>query len=383
MNGSSRRFSRPYLFGAFIVMLAAVAAALSSTTVQKAAITTENGVHVVRNPASPVTGPAGRPMIVDLVQDMVIGNDTAVEDHWFAFLNGLDVDAAGNILTLDPKTVRIRIFGPDGRLIKAFGAKGQGPGELQGPGGITALPNGTISIGDVLNRRFSYFSRDGRPLKDLPFGQNQLGHTTVDGRSDIIADRITRSDRIVHELMKFGPDLKPLARIHSFSVNFAIRHLNLFSDNFLFAAVGRDRLAWMVSTHYELEVIDASGAPVMKITVARPPRKMTDKDKEIITRKNFPEGGPAAFTLDFPDVYPAASTLLADEKGRIFVRTYDVNEAGDTAVDVFDAGGLYIARFFLSEDLTMAAAAKDRLYCYGNDPESGNPVVRRFILKWR
>src|SRR5512137_717513 len=152
---------------ASIIILAAAALPFLAQALptQQAEVSLENGVRVVRNPATPVKGPGGKVASVTLAEDLIIGNDTSREDYWFGFLNALDADTSGRIYTVDPKSVRIRIFGPDGSLVKAFGRKGQGPGEFSGPGGIVAAPDGTFIVSDVLNARLSYFSRDGAHLK--------------------------------------------------------------------------------------------------------------------------------------------------------------------------------------------------------------------------
>ena len=162
-----------------IAALATGLLALAGPT-QKSDIQTENGVRVVRNPKTPVAGPGGTPAAVSVIEDLVIGNDTSREDHWFGFLNSLAVDASGNIYTVDPKNIRIRIFAPDGSLVKAFGREGQGPGEFSGPGGIIATADGTFAVSDVLNGRISFFSREGAHLKDTSFGSYRFGGREID-----------------------------------------------------------------------------------------------------------------------------------------------------------------------------------------------------------
>ncbi len=177
--------------GGLIAVLAGAAwlAMAAASPAQQAEVKTENGVRVVRNPATPVKGPGGKVAAVSLVEDLVIGNDTSREDHWFGFLNAIDADASGRIYTVDPKSVRIRIFGPDGSLVKAFGRKGQGPAEFSGPGGIVAAPDGTFIVSDVLNGRLSYFTREGVHLKDTLFGTHRIAGLAVDRRSDLFAIR--------------------------------------------------------------------------------------------------------------------------------------------------------------------------------------------------
>ncbi len=351
---------------------------------QKADIKTEDGVRVVRNPKTPVAGPGGKPAAVSLVEDLVIGNDTSRENYWFGFLNSLDVDASGNIYTVDPKNIRIRIFGPDGNLIRVFGREGQGPGEFSGPGGIIAAVDGTFAVSDVLNGRISYFTREGAHLKDTSFGTYRLADLAIDGRSNLIATHVQTpsGDKQTWELIKFDRDLKPLMTIHAISVPFKPRVVNLIPDRLFFAVTGEDRLAWMVSTEYAVVVVDASGKTVMKVFKDHDPQEFTAKDREKIIKSRFPTTVPAQLELVFPDLFPAAAGFMTDDKGRIYVRTYETDGRGGVAMDVFDPAGLYIARFFVPEGEDDVTIRNDKLYSIVNDPASGNPLVKRYALKW-
>jgi hypothetical protein len=357
----------------------------SASSPQKADIATENGVRIVKNPKTPVAGPGGTPATVSIVEDLVIGNDTSRENYWFGFLNSLAVDDAGRIYTLDPKDIRVRVFGPDGTLIRFFGRAGQGPGEFSGPGGILAAPDGSIVVTDVLNGRISYFTREGVHLKDTLYGIYRIADLAIDGRSNLIATNVQTpsGDKQTWELIKFDRDLKPLMTVHAISIPFKPRVMN-FSLNRLFCAVaGEDRLAWMVSNDYPVEVVDASGKTVMKVFKDHDPQKFTAKDREKIIKSRFPTAVPPQLELVFPDFFPAASGFMTDDKGRIYVRTYETDGRGGVAMDVFDPAGFYIARFFAPEGEDDVTIRNDKLYSIVNDPASGNPLVKRYALKWR
>jgi len=74
---------------------------------------------------------------------------------------------------------------------------------------------------------------------------------------------------------------------------------------------------------------------------------------------------------------------MIDEGGRIYVRTYETDGKGGTAVDVFAPEGLYIARFFIPEDEEAVTVRNDKLYAYLKESALGNPLVKRYALKWR
>jgi DNA-binding beta-propeller fold protein YncE len=378
----------PKSFLAIAVVLTAGLAASAGLTQKpgwKAKVLTEDGVRVVRNPATPVKGADGKIAAVALVEDLVIGDDTSREDHWFGFLNALDVDAEGRIYTVDPKSIRIRIFGPDGELVKAFGRVGQGPGEFSGPGGIVAAPDGTFVVSDVLNARLSYFRRDGAHIKDKPFGTERIAGLAVgrDSRLYIVRTQMPQGGKQDWELAKFDPDLKLLRSVHSIAIPFKGRVFNLIPPRILFGLTGEDCLAWMVSTDDAVHIEDASGKPALVILRDREPRKITDEDKAQIIARTFSGAAPPQLEAEFPAYFPAASGLMTDEKGRIYVRTYETDGKGDAAVDVFDAAGLYVARFFVPEDEETVTVRNDELYVLVRESASGNPLVKRYAIVWK
>lgn len=357
----------------------------SMSSAQQAEVKVENGVRVVRNPAAPVKGPDGTAAaVVTLVEDLVIGNDTSREDHWFGYLNAIDADASGRIYTVDPKSIRIRIFGPDGSLVKAFGRSGQGPGEFSGPGGIVVAPDGTFIVSDVLNGRLSYFSQEGVHIKDTLFGTFRVAGLVIDERGNLYITHVhpPSGDTQVWDLLKLGPDMKPMATVHSLSIPFKMRTVPMIPPRLFYGSAGPDRLAWMASTDYEINVVDGSCKPVMRIVKDVAARKVTEADRAAILKDRFPTGAPAQVEIVFPENYPASAGLMTDEKGRIYVRTHDTDGQGGAAVDVFDPEGLYVARFFVPEDEETITVRNDKLYSYLKESAAGNPLVKRYALKW-
>jgi hypothetical protein len=363
------------------VALAAIQS-LPAGPVQQADIETEGGVRIVRNPATPVKGPDGKVATVSLAEDLVIGNDTSREDYWFGFVNSLAVDGAGRIFTLDPKVVRIRVFGPDGRLVRAFGQKGQGPGELRGPGSIVVAPDGSLVVLDVLNHRMSAFTSEGKPLKDESFGLSNIAEVVRDTRANRFGITVVRGEQPSWELVKLDPSLKPVLKLHALPFARKPGAWSGVSIRLFLALAGEDRFAWMAASDYLIHVIDASGKEVLRIFKDSVPRKITSKDRDELIKSSFPEGVPPQLEIDFPESFPAASAFMTDEKGRIFVRTYETDGKAGVAMDVFSPDGLYIARLFVPENEDAETVRNDRLYTIVKEPESGNPLVKRYALKW-
>lgn len=110
--------------------------------------------------------------------------------------------------------------------------------------------------------------------------------------------------------------------------------------------------------------------------------KVTEKDRATTLKDRFPTGAPAQVEIVFPEDFPAVSGFMTDEKGRIYVRTYETDGKGGAGVDVFDADGSYIARFFVPEHEEPVTIRNDKLYVFVKESASGNPLVKRYALKW-
>ena len=97
------------------------------------------------------------------------GGESAESD--FSDISAVAIGAEGEVLVLDGKECRVLVFDTKGKLLRRFGRKGQGPGELSGPIGVAVTPGNEILVDDSLNRRLSYFSRDGKPLRQRSTAQ--------------------------------------------------------------------------------------------------------------------------------------------------------------------------------------------------------------------
>lgn len=54
-------------------------------------------------------------------------------ERGFSRIGGLDLDRDGNLYVLETSVPEIRVYTPDGTLLRRIGARGQGPGEFEGP----------------------------------------------------------------------------------------------------------------------------------------------------------------------------------------------------------------------------------------------------------
>lgn len=79
----------------------------------------------------------------------------------FQYVKSIEADSKGRILVYDRKTQDVRMFGPDGKVVKTIGRLGSGPGEFRDAEGIAIARDGKIWSRDAANARFSVFSSEG------------------------------------------------------------------------------------------------------------------------------------------------------------------------------------------------------------------------------
>ena len=349
---------------------------------QEVKIKTENGVTVVYNPRRPVEVP-GVPSTISLKEDLVIGKETNKEDYWFSFLNSIAVDDSGNIYTLDPKEIKIRVFNTKGKLLRTFGRRGQGPGEFSGPGGIKVMPDGVLVVYDVLSLRFTYLTLNGKFLKTVSVNKLPMGSVRIDSRGFVYQYKRGRGNKMVEELIKYDPDLNPIMKFHSFEKTRKQRVRNPFPEGYHFDISKDDNLIWILSSTYDIHVVDPNGKTVKRILRDHDPVKITDSEKERIKKEESSIPAPLQIKLEFPECYPVVSRLLIDNHDRIYTKTSEKDGKGCIYYDVFDPMGRYISRFSLPENEQVAAIKNNKLYCIIRENEEGISVAKIYSIGWK
>jgi DNA-binding beta-propeller fold protein YncE len=106
-------------------------------------------------------------LLFSLGQKNVAGNMDSTD----AFNGASDVAMAenGDIFVSDGEGQNTRVvkFSKDGRFIKAWGTKGDAPGQLNGPHCIAIDSKGRVWVGDRGNKRLQIFDQDGKYLGQM------------------------------------------------------------------------------------------------------------------------------------------------------------------------------------------------------------------------
>ena len=357
----------------------------------KIVIKTENGIPVVYNPKNPVP-PAGSPRSLTLQPDLTIGEDDTDPNSMFSRLRSIQIDDRDDIYALDTKEIKVKVFDKNGRFLRSFGKKGQGPGEVDRPYRMELTRDNRLVIADMGNNKLVYLGFDGSFIREVPTGKFwALARFRFDSRGDMYAEtRTFEETQWTSELKKFGPDLTPLATFASFEEKRPDpRLVQAFSRVYSLQTRSDDLLVWTIAQGdtYGFTISDGTGRIIKRFNREYDPVKITGAMKDKLIREVWGEKGiPPEIKFEIPGHLPSLDYFIIDDRDRLYVRTYAYEEkVGDYWLwhDVFDAEGRYIARFSLPEREMVFQAKKDKLYCMVQESEKGIPLVKRYNMTWK
>jgi len=294
----------------------------------------------------PGQSPAVKPGTVKIVVDPAFGQGTEWDalfktstDTWTAFCSD------GSFFRSAAADGLVHKFDAAGRLVKSIGRKGQGPGDLQGPGALDVLDGKTLVVNDAGNRRLSLFDLDGVFIKTVKLGESGASTSSIltltalggnkivcavqDGRAsppDVIAFRYRVLVKDVEdgretELAVFDWE-KPRSK-------FMVRVIEWEPAVFL-AKAGPDRVLVACSGTPEVALFSFSGEKRSSFILDIERTRITWKHLEFAVRadenpKNIEFLAKNKSDIKLPEFLPCYSRLALDAQGRVLV--YDYNAA--------------------------------------------------------
>lgn len=166
------------------------------------------------------------------LSDQSAGRVDVFDDQWnqtaslgggageFASVTDIAVDpdlGTALVFIADGGADLIKVYGPDGQLVRLFGGSGNGPGEFDFPAAIWVSLDGEVFVGDQNNDRVQVFDREGTFLRC--FGAQGGGDRTFGRIQGLVGDTLGRvyvADAFQGHVKVFDPQGAELAVIGSF-----------------------------------------------------------------------------------------------------------------------------------------------------------------------
>jgi hypothetical protein len=355
----------------------------------------ENDVEVVLNPLRPLHT-NGQPSEFVLEEELKIDLGSAdLAEAGLAEPGMMDVDSDGNIYVTTQRSNTNFIFKLDqsGKYITSFARKGQGPGEIQFPTFAIFNPNEELLVIDQRRRRLLIFDNAGNLITEKPVESGSVFVFPLSKNRYLLPfyeyDPTAEYTQIFLFICSSNLEkLKELDRTRSMNTARAKR-VEGVSPGSILSVTPQNIFRGNTERGYDIWVYDHDGRLTRKIRKEYKPVEIDESFKEEIIRR-FERDPEIIRKLHFPAAYPPFQFGFADERGFLFVMTYEKGKRPREYVyDVFDPEGIFIARtslpnyghFGIIEARLFAMAKKGRVYCF-REQESGFKEIVVYKMPW-
>jgi hypothetical protein len=368
----------------FCLLVAVPVVIFASVRAGQFKVRTEKGVTVVTNGRKP-DPPKGAATKLILEEIYTVGGGDSAEES-FAEITALDVLKDGTAYVLDTKDNRVRIFDIRGKFLRAFGKKGQGPGELNQPVGLIITPENEVLVEDALNQRLAIFTLDGKFLRHISTAR-ALGFSGIkmDGRGLIVARSMGMGEagKLFMDVKTYDKDLNPKIKLAAVEFPISLQSkLNPFSAmTLLYAMDSQGRLYLGSQRSYEIKILSPEGKLVKTIGRDYDPVAITKEDKdEMLKLIPTTSGINIKDMIQLPEVFPPYGNFILADEGRLLVRTYEKGRAKKEFYwDVFDPEGRYVAKVPIAHEIRLWRDGKVYFFV---ENEDGFKVLKSFRARW-
>jgi hypothetical protein len=356
----------------------------------------EDGVEIIINHVEPYRI-KGEPSTFTLEEEFVIDLERDdIAEIGLTEIQDFAVDSAGNIYFSDSNSKENLIFKFDaqGNHLKSFCLKGQGPGELPGAPMMMFTENDELMA--YSGMKLLLFEPDGLLLREVKTNvRYSSGATYLDNGNYLMG--ITRypqggSGNTTYITMLYDSqfnEIKELDRIETFPL--VAQRIKGIKHSIV-AHVSQGKIfTGSQERDYEIYVYDFSGNLIKKIRkdYIKVPPSEEYKERFLGMFKSNPSVYEAAKKkIYFPSSLPPFHYFLMDEKGRLYVMTYEKGiNPGEYIFDIFNPEGIFVGRKSLkvSEniliDLPNRKIKNDHFY-YIDEKESGFRQVVVNKMRW-
>jgi hypothetical protein len=356
----------------------------------------EDGVEIIINHVEPYRI-KGEPSTFTLEEEFVIDLERDdIAEIGLTEIQDFAVDSAGNIYFSDSNSKENLIFKFDaqGNHLKSFCLKGQGPGELPGAPMMMFTENDELMA--YSGMKLLLFEPDGSLLREVKTNvRYSSGATYLDNGNYLMG--ITRypqggSGNTTYITMLYDSqfnEIKELDRIETFPL--VAQRIKGIKHSIV-AHVSQGKIfTGSQERDYEIYVYDLNGNLIRKIRkdYIKVPPSEEYKERFLGMFKSNPSVYEAAKKkIYFPSSLPPFHYFLMDEKGRLYVMTYERGiNPGEYMFDIFNPEGIFVGRKSLkvSEniliDLPNRKIKNDHFY-YIDEKESGFRQVVVNKMRW-
>ncbi|RPI74751.1 MAG: 6-bladed beta-propeller [Desulfobacteraceae bacterium] len=307
------------------------------------------------------------------------------------------VDSQSNIYILDskPSDNHILKFDKEGRFVRSFGRKGQGPGEIQYIRYCSINAKDELGILDDRNQKYLIFNDSAEVIHEIHMDRsiasidilnngNRLIRKTatlVSGEQEVNVILCDPQLNEIRTIDKFKSHFTPSGKINGLPMNNVVR----ITKNYIYIG-STDR-------GYDIWVYDLNGKLMRRIKKEFSEVEVLEEYKiNYLKPYNRPELALIRSRIYFPKSMPPYQTFFVDDHDRLFVMTFESgSNTNEYLYDVFNPQGVFMKRIGLDNYGHLSPSqkgyydliARNGLLCYIKEEENGNQKLVINEIEWR
>ena len=350
----------------------------------------EDGLEVVLNHLEPYK-------IDDLASNLTLEQEIAIDterdeiaDTGLVDIETFDIDEEGNIYIIRWASNEnfVYKFNSQGKFVKSFVRRGQGPGEIEWGGSVMFIGDNELEIRDPSKTKFSIYSTKGEFLRDISLKSHisTLKIFDNDKRLVLWQDSPPSLEKYINHLGLCDYGFENIEEIYTYSFpNVMVVEKVYAPGNFWIEGASEDHIfIGDGELGYEILVFDLEGNMIRKIRKEYTPVELSEEYK-----RNFFERRKKSPVLDKYELrkhFPPFQYLFTDEKSRIFVMTYEKGiSPNEWIFDIFTPEGVFFGRVPIKSRIDSRQisirAKHNRIYSI-SEKESGYKELVIYKMKW-
>jgi hypothetical protein len=367
----------------------------------------EDGVELIINHLEPYKI-EGEPSILYLKEVLTIDFEREdLAEVGIREVVGFDLDSGGNIYfrLSSSSTNYIYKFDAKGNFLFSFGRIGKGPGELEFPRYLRVNELEQIVVSDSRRNKLFFYRENGDFIKDISLAANHRTATLLEnGKMLAMKGSFNWEEgRTDYPIMLCDANLEEIKMLHpgrsvpNFTVAKKANCLRLYLDYNVWKISRSLIYIGNYGQGYEFLIYDTEGNISRKIRKEYHKVKVPDQVKDKIVNwlsENFAPFEKVKNKIYFPEFYPPFQFFFLDEKGRLYVMTYERGKSPNSFMyDIFNPDGLFIGRIELDNYGSLATSPiinplplevvskNNRLYCLREKENSYKELVV-YKMRW-
>lgn len=310
-------------------------------------------------------------------------------------IRNVKVSDTGTVYFHDTRNKRYYIFDRDGAFVKAFGKKGEGPGEIKWIGQAPFFPvNDKLIIADLDS--IHYFSGGGEYIRSVKSSFMSHRPALFINEDEFISAPLLQIDTrgkpstINRYSLKTGEDTV-ITPFSVFTGGVARSGGNVIAmvDRALtpMIVIGCDgkRLYYGMNNAYSIVVSDMNGKKAFTFTLDRALKEVTEAEK----RKRFDHGGDAPDGMVEKIIKSMPNTLtyfsrIESYNGLIYVFPTSLDRGNRQEIDIFSADGKYLYRAAIEVEKGSRIQAdpfiKDNHLYLAVEDEEGEVTINKYKI---